>query len=109
VVGSSVTVGGGWVFVGGAWVFVSVGSIATSVGLAQPARIAIENRVPNISRNVLWITIPPFDLGIPQIIQLNNTTAFFRVDFNRLSKVMTTPQIVISSYKILAHLQHILL
>jgi hypothetical protein len=30
--------------------------------------------------------IPHFDLGIPQIIDLNNTIALSEVDFNRLDK-----------------------
>jgi len=30
----------------------------------------------------------PFDLGIPQIINLSNTIALFRVNFNRLDRVI---------------------
>ena len=48
--------------------------------------MVIENKIHIISRNVLRITIPPFDLRIPQIIHVNNTIALFRVDCNRLGK-----------------------
>ena len=49
--------------------------------------MGIEDEIQNIRRNVLRITIPPFDLGIPQITHLN-TIALFRGDFNRLGKVI---------------------
>jgi len=42
----------------------------------------IENKIQNISKNGFRITIPPFDLGIPQIIHLNNTITLSWVDFN---------------------------
>jgi hypothetical protein len=49
--------------------------------------MGIKDEIQNIRRNVLRITIPPFDLGIPQITHLN-TIALFRGDFNRLGKVI---------------------
>ena len=51
--------------VGGMGVTVGIG-----VGATHAARMAIENKMQNISRNGFRITIPPFDLGISQIIHL---------------------------------------
>jgi len=69
-------VGGGWIFFTATWVSVGGGSVVTSVGLAQPARIVIENKTHNITRNVLRITIPPFDLRNPQISYLKYYSTF---------------------------------
>jgi len=49
---------------------VSVGRIDVSVGLVHAARIAIVNKIYTIRGNVFRFTIPPFDLGILQIIHL---------------------------------------
>jgi hypothetical protein len=64
--------------VDGAWLFVAGGIVMISAGLAQAARIEDKNKIQNIMRNVLRITIPPFDLGISQIIYLNRSYLAFK-------------------------------
>jgi hypothetical protein len=49
-------------------------TVVAGVGAVHAARMVIENKILNISRTVLRLMIPPFDLGIPQIIHRNNTT-----------------------------------
>jgi hypothetical protein len=58
-----------------------------SICLAQAANMAIGKRIYSRRRNDLCIMLPPFDLGIPQIIHLYKTIALFGVKFNRLGKV----------------------
>jgi hypothetical protein len=53
-----------------------VGGGRVAVGEAQATRIAIEKRIQKIRRTGLRITIPPFDLGIPQIIHLKYYSTF---------------------------------
>jgi len=55
----------GAIGVGGMGVPVGIG-----VGATHAIRMAIENKIQNIRLNIFRITIPPFDLGIPQIIHL---------------------------------------
>ena len=67
----AVSVGGTCVGFSGSGGGVGGGSVAISVGLAQAATMANKNNKHNINRNVLRFTIPPFDLGDPQIIKLS--------------------------------------
>jgi hypothetical protein len=57
-------------------------TVIAGVGAVHAIRIVIENKILNISRTVLRLMIPPFELGIPQIIHRNNTIAHSWVDFN---------------------------
>jgi hypothetical protein len=71
--GKGVKVGGIVVCVGSGRVAVAGGMVVTvGIGVveAQATRIATEKRIQKIRRTGLRITIPPFDLGISQIICL---------------------------------------
>jgi hypothetical protein len=89
--GTGVSVDGGIFFAATTWVSVGSGSVTISAGLAQATIMIIKNKIHIISRTGLRITIPPVDLGIPQIIHHNNTIALFRINFNRFGKVTFSP------------------
>lgn len=72
----------GDISIGGMGVTVGIG-----VGTTHAVRMAIENKIPNICRTVLPITIPPNDLGSPKSF-VQTTIALFRVNFNRIGKVI---------------------
>jgi hypothetical protein len=84
--GISVKVWEGEIFVAGILVTVCGGRVTISVGLEHAAIKEIINPIHSTKQNILRNIFPPFDLGMPQIIQLLNTIAFSRVNFNRMSK-----------------------